>query len=287
MSSNIVKSNNFNNKNVSFSEVKNQPLSNGSNRKFAWINYNRSKFVVQTPQMRTPFGLNENENSDGGVNYSVNLTFDDSEECKQFHKLLSEVSEAVKKQAMKDSLAWFKKKSLTEEQINMLYKDHIKRYVNKETGEEDGKFPDTVKFKLPYYNEAFQCKAYDHNKEPVEIKESISKGCKIKALIQCTGVYFINGNCGVSWKVLQMKVEGGAQKIDDYAFIDSDDEMTSDDEQTTKPTEQKVNIDSLLDSESDEDEKDPLAVQSSSEDDEDDEEDAPPPPKKKGKGKKK
>ena len=56
----IIKSNQFNISNISFSDVKNSKLPNGSSRKQVWINHNNGKFIVQTPAMFTPFGLNEN-----------------------------------------------------------------------------------------------------------------------------------------------------------------------------------------------------------------------------------
>ena len=294
----IIKSSQFNKEQLSFSTVKNQPLPNGSNRKIVYINYKGGKFVVQTPLMFTPFGLNENEQTDsegnptGSFNYSVNLRFDDTAEAKQFHDMLDSVTEAVKKQAQTDSIAWFKKKGLSDEAFEMLYNDHIKKYINKDTGEADGKYPDTTKFKIPFYDGEFKCKAYDEKKQPVDIKESITKGSQIKALIQCTGVYFVSGKCGVSWKIIQMKVTGGESSINEYAFIDSDDEDSDsdsekddddddkdddddDDDGTENDDEKKVdtiNVDNLINSDSDD-----------IEDSDSDVEEAPPPPKKKSK----
>merc|ERR1712118_158327 len=103
----------------------------------------------------------------------------------------------------------FKKKSMTEDVLRALYSKQLRESKDKETGEPDGKWPDTIKVKLPYKNERFACEVYDNKKQEVDLsnlENILVRGCEIQALIECGGVWFAGGKYGVSWKIIQMKV---------------------------------------------------------------------------------
>jgi len=110
-----------------------------------------------------------------------------------------------------------------------LTSDNIKVSKDK-NGEPDGKYPPTMKVKIPWRDGSFQCDAYDSNKKLIEddLSNVLVKGTQVQALIQCVGMWFAGGKYGCSWKVVQMKVTPAAG-IHGYSFLDdSEDEGDAD-----------------------------------------------------------
>ena len=101
---------------------------------------------------------------------------------------------------------------------------------------------------------------------PEELKDLISKGTKVQALIRCTGVYFAAGKFGVTWRVTQLKIFK-SNSLKGYAFIDdSDDEV----EENDQPVEVKPNIEKQLDNQVEDSDDDEVS------DDSEDEEEVKP-----------
>ena len=61
------------------------------------------------------------------------------------------------------------------------------------------------------------------SKKSTKLRNKI-KDTKCKMLLQCSGVWIINGKFGCSWKAVQMRIEQPKNLIEDYAFDDSDDD---------------------------------------------------------------
>ena len=77
------------------------------------------------------------------------------------------------------------------------------------------------------------CQVYDENKLLVEnVNDLHTKGAKVIAIIQCSGLWIISGKIGCSWKLVQMqiftnpKITGFAIKMDedDMLLESSEDE---------------------------------------------------------------
>ena len=128
-----------------------------------------------------------------------------------------------------NSMTWFKKKKQTKEVCKALYAPQIKVSKDK-NGEPDGKYPPTMKVKVPWKDGSFQCDAYDSKKQLItdDLSNVLVKGTQVQALIQCVGMWFAGGKYGCSWKVVQMKLTPPAG-IHGYSFIDdSEDEGEAD-----------------------------------------------------------
>jgi hypothetical protein len=219
---------------ISFSEMKTIPMNNGNNRKQVYINYENGKFLIETPELYFPFGLYEDQMTDSsgkvtGCKYSltVSLGSDEIETNRIFKQLLIDVNTLVKGTCKENSKTWLGK-NYKEAEIEVLYNDHIKKYKDRDTGEETGKYPDNFRVKLPYYDNKFDCKVYDKSnvKEKLaddDIKKKLSKGGRGKLLIQCNGVYFASGKFGISWKLIQAKITP-SKNMTEYAFQSSSDE---------------------------------------------------------------
>lgn len=288
----ITKPKNFKNENLHFSEVK----TNKYGGKSVYIRYNEDKFRIQTPEMHLPYGLNEDVITDDttgevkGHKYSVNFSFkgidlDSTEGTKlqEFHRMLERVDELVIKEAHKNSLPWLKQKGASRDVVKALYNSQIKVSRDKETQEPDGKYPDTIKSKIIYWDGVFKTEVFNEDRAAVDLKESLVKGTVAKALLECNGVWFAGGKYGVSWKVIQMRVKV-PKDLTGYSFLsDSDDDDDDDNEQLIEPVPSVVNSSDDGDGDSDSAGGNALddGVDSSDEDEGEEEEEAPPPPKKK------
>lgn len=218
-----TKYSNINTSAVSFSELKTIPMA-GSNRKTVYVNYDNGRFVIETPVLTFPFGMYEDQMGDK-TKYSLTINFDETDAGKEFKKLMNDISTLVKSECQKNSKTWLGKNYKTSE-IEVLYNDHVKKYRDRETGEENGKYPDTFKVKLPFYDGKFSCDVYDNKKNKLsdeDIKTKFTKGTTGKLAIQCTGVYFVSGKFGVSWRVVQAKITP-KKDMSAYAFLSSDEE---------------------------------------------------------------
>lgn len=212
---------------INFSEVKTIPMINGNNRKTVYINYSNGKFVFETPELKFPFGLYEDATKDSsgnitGCKYSLTTSMGDNA---KFNELMNEVSKLVMEECTKNSKTWLGQNYKAAE-IKVLYNDHVKKYKDRDTGEETGKYPDTFRVKLPYYDNKFACKIFDNKKNLLsddEIKSKLIKGTVGKMLIQCNGVYFASGKFGISWKVIQAKITP-VKDMSEYALMSSSDE---------------------------------------------------------------
>ena len=116
----------------------------------------------------------------------------------------------------------------------------LKVHKNKDTGEPSGLYPDTIRIKLPFYkkyNEEEGKFAFDlfdcDSKEMVDksaILQNLQKGSSCKLLIENTGVYFVNGKYGLSWKVVQASVKKPKVNYESYSFIDDEDNEDREDD---------------------------------------------------------
>ena len=158
-----------------------------------------SKIRIQTPVCNLPFGMNEYNGK-----YNLDLQLND-ENMKEF---LTAFDTKIINTASYNSFSWFKK-SMHESVIKELFKPQMKQ---------NGKYPPLFRVKIPIKNGKFDGKVYNNKQEEISINE-IEKGCKIQAIIENTGVYFVAKDFGVTWKVIQLKVFP-SEKLTGYAFIE-------------------------------------------------------------------
>lgn len=121
----------------------------------------------------------------------------------------------IKSEAIRNSMAWFNKKTMTAEVIEALWTPMLKYTKDKATGEPDMTKSPTLKVKLPLWDGKFQCEIYDSNgsmlypdaRSPNTPVDLITKGMNIVAIIQCGGLWFANGKFGCTWRLFQTVVQ--------------------------------------------------------------------------------
>jgi hypothetical protein len=126
-----------------------------------------------------------------------------------------ELEKYIKNEAVKNSMAWFNKKTITPEVIEALWTPMLKYSKDPQTGEADMTKAPTLKVKLPFWDGKFNCEIYDPqgtmlypdenaSSSPLEL---IPKGVNIVAIVQCGGLWFANGKFGCTWRLFQSVVQ--------------------------------------------------------------------------------
>lgn len=265
-------------------------LDNGS--KFVWAGYKGQKLAVQTPRMSVAFNMKPNTMGEY-PKYSVELSFqgmDSDESLQKFHDNIESMDNFMIDAGVKNSMAWFKQKKVSRDVIEAKYSTMIKTPTDKETGEVLTQYPQRLRLKVPYYDGKFGCEVYDKDGNKMEdpMEDILVRGTRVKAIIECVGLWISASSYMCQWKVVRM--EADVQKVQrGFAFLpDTDDE--GDGETETTPTEDTVpasapaaeptveNDESEDEEDGDDSEEESDDDEEESDEDEDSEEETPPPP---------
>lgn len=228
-----------------YSEVK--TLSNGS--KTVYINYGGDKLTLQTPIMSLPYGIGdwngkEDKKKDEGKKYDLHLSFrgwDENPKLKVLLDKMKDIENKLKEDAFNNRLTWFRddydgSKAL----VDRLFTPIVKYDKDKDTGKVVGKYPPTLKVKLPYDNKVddftFECTDMDGNDIDFKSVMTKLKGAKARLIIQLSGVWMAGGKYGVTWKVLKGTFDMPSKSKYDY-IEDSDDEAPSKKRNVVEPDE--------------------------------------------------
>jgi len=201
-----------------------------SGAKMLYLNYDNKPLSIQLPEMRVGWDLKYYEDQNpGSGKYQVSLKFDKPDDKRQseMHAFLDKLDEVLVKACYENRAGWLKKGGITEEGVKLLYTPLLKRSIDKETGEVNGKWPDEFRMKLVKRDGACQFKLFDENKaaidvdaEGVVLEDLIKKDSNLKGVIRCNGVWITGGKFGCTWKGQQLKVD--TPKMKEYAFEDTD-----------------------------------------------------------------
>jgi len=177
----------------------------------------RRVLLINTPLMLT-WGVNKHVAEDTGkVSYSMSLQFPREDymtpETSAFLAAFEEFQQKIKNDAITHSKEWFNKAKLTEAQIDVLFNEMLYYPKDKETGERKEGASPTLKLKLDYYDEKFNCEIYDlenkmlfpsqNDDDELTPEDLITKASNVACAIKCGGIYFVNGKFGVTWKLEQ------------------------------------------------------------------------------------
>jgi len=224
----ITRADKFEPKQVNYSDIKKTP---SGGKSIHLNNGNNQGILLQTPSMKCPFGVKsfDDESQKFTLELSFGQNLEDNKVNKNFHDALEQLDDKLLDDGVKNSMAWFGKKNINKDVLKALFSPQLRLSRDKETGEPDGKYPPTFRIKIPFYEGQWQCKVFDENKQKVDqdLREVLVPGCEVKALIKCTGMWFVSGKYGCTWKAMQLVVKRPKNFVE-YAFIDSDAEVEDD-----------------------------------------------------------
>jgi hypothetical protein len=195
----------------------------------------KESLTISTPLMLT-WGPQEGQDSNKAPNgkYTMALQFPSSEysteDQEAFLRSLRNLESAVKRYAMENSREWFGKEiksmEVIEEKFNVMLR-HPKKV--KGGSEPDETKPPTLTVKIPQWSGVWKPEIYDEDGEPLYINgkvnshssplEYLKPKSHVICLIQCGGLWFINGKVSITWNLKQAVVQKPKQTIEGTCFL--------------------------------------------------------------------
>ena len=214
---------------------------NGNGGKTIYINYTGGMFKMQTPKMSMPYNMSVYDKGEY-PKYSIDVAFRDLEEdyrVRGFHENMNTLQDVILQSGLKNSKKWFSKTHKSVDVLSALFTPLIKRSIDKETGEPDGRYADTMKFKLPVRDGKVGFVVTDFEDNVIEnpqLETLLTKESKVQALVRCGGIWIIAGKFGCTWTVEKLRVESsssaeGGLGANNFIDDDSQDEDDEDDEE--------------------------------------------------------
>jgi hypothetical protein len=183
--------------------------------KMVWAQYDGQPLIMQLPTMKAPFGISYFEDN---KKYSLDLSFDgkdSNESLKNTYEMLQELDKKLMTYGMENSMTLFKKRYQTLDIMEALYTPIIRQ-------PKDEKYSPTIKFNLNQTPTGeFKFSVFDGTKNKVNLLDINSKGSRVTAIVQWTGIWLAGGKFGASWKIQQLRVVPRAT-LQEYAFLDDE-----------------------------------------------------------------
>lgn len=206
----------------------------------SYVNYphkgtGNGKVYYQTPIMSVPFGIVKSQmEGQAEPKYYLEMSFNaTTDKLDGFHKRTHELFEGIDDKmldvAVERSADWFKKKKERSVIKDEKYKS-VLRSNNDENGNPKYDYPDRLNFKILVNDDGKPAvEVYNNVRERLEINsideltKLIPPKSRVKAIVQAASVWVTSTGCGITWRVVQIKVYPSEQ-MPDFAFQPSDDE---------------------------------------------------------------
>ena len=235
----LVKGKNINTSKVTFSPAK--VLDNGA--KLVYMNHNGGMFNVQTPELDVAWDINCYDEGPY-PKYSLELSFrgmDENQDIQAFHDKFLELEKKIINSGVENGSSWLKlpAKQCTEAIVGSKFAPIIKPSKDKETGEPDGKWPSTMKLKIPYRDSKFSSKFFRKNGEAINVngeneddhlENVLVKGARVRCIIRCVGLWCAAGNFMCQWQLERCEVDVPERNTACAFLPDSGDENDDADE---------------------------------------------------------
>lgn len=179
----------------------------------------KESLTFSTPLILT-WGAQEGKDQQGNLTgkWTMSLQFPNSEypnpDCEAFLREIKKIENKIKEDAMIYSKDWFgkdiKSMEVMEEKFNVML-----RYPKLEKGKDalDYNKPPTLTVKLPNWKGIWQSEIYDEEATPLYVKgktpahvtplEFLKPKTHVICLLQCGGLWFVNGKVSITWNLKQ------------------------------------------------------------------------------------
>ena len=170
---------------------------------------------LSTPLMLS-YGAQENDfDGSGKFSYDMSLQFPNDDwgtpQTDAFLQAMKDMENKILDDAVANSKEWFGKPSMSREVAAALMNPILRYPKDKETGEPDMTRSPTLRVKIPFYDNVWKTEVYGLDGSPLYPNQDgrtpmdlIPKGTQVACVIQNSGIYFINGKFGTSWKLFQV-----------------------------------------------------------------------------------
>ena len=195
----------------------------------------RESLTLSTPLMLTwgaQEGMNDKKEPNG--KWTMSLQFPSSEytnpDAEAFLAPMRTLQQKVKQDAITNSKEWFGKEiksaEVIEEKFNVMLR-HPKK--SKGSIEIDETRPPTLTVKIPQWSGVWKPEIYDEDGEPLYINgkvnthlsplEFLKPKTHVICLLQCGGLWFVNGKISITWNLKQAIVQKPKQTMEGTCFL--------------------------------------------------------------------
>ena len=236
----------------------------------------KESLTISTPLILT-WGADENKDKEGRPlgKYSMSLQFPTTEysnpDLEAFLTSMRALETKVKDDALLYSKEWFGKQHKSSDIIDALFNPMLRHPKIKGTEEFDMNKPPTLNIKIPCWKGTWKSEIYDEDGDALFTSkinthqtplDYLKPKTHIIALIQCGGIWFVNGKFSVTWNLKQAMVQKPKSSLEGTCFI----KLKTQDKEKLKsmaPPEEEVESSAIVE-DSDEDNEDneyPVAIQ--------------------------
>ena len=227
-------------------------LASGS--KSIYVNYGPQKLRIQTPVMYMPYGIGEgfedktikNPEVKKNIDKKYDLTisfkgFDENVKIKSFLDKMKEIETEIIDKAFENREPWFRDDyDGNKAFVSRMFSPMIKVDKDPKTGKVVGKYPPTLRVKIPYdgVNDKFNFDTFDMDNNETVFTDIINKlkGGRTQLIIELTGIWIAGGKFGCTWKVVSAKFQ--LSQNNKPKFIeDSDTEKVDNDDEEEEEVE--------------------------------------------------
>jgi len=207
------------------------PKTNTHGGKAIPILMNGQKLVLQFP-LNFTYGAQTNvDDQTGRATHSLNLVLEDGSPLRT---ALAALEKKVLADSVTNSKSWYGRQINSPDVIAALLYPVVRYPKNKESGEPDLDRTPSVKAKLVAWEGVVKTELYTMDQQVIhdarshvlgvdEVLAAIPMGSHLTGLLQCDGVWYAGGRCGVTWRLLQAKVKPPV-RIQGYCMVDDSDE---------------------------------------------------------------
>jgi len=196
----------------------------------------KESLTLSTPLMLT-WGAQEGQEQGTGKptgKWTMSLQFPSAEytnpDAEAFLCSMRALENRIKEDAMKNSKEWFGKEiksaEVIEEKFNVMLR-HPKK--SKGSVEVDETKPPTLTVKIPQWSGVWKPEIYDEDGEPLYINgkvnshltplEYLKPKTHVICLLQCGGLWFVNGKISITWNLKQAIVQKPKQTMEGTCFL--------------------------------------------------------------------
>ena len=196
----------------------------------------KESLTLSTPLMLT-WGAQEGKEQGTGKptgKWTMALQFPNSEytnaDAEAFLRSMKALEKKVKADAMANSMTWFGKEirsaEVIDEKFNIMLR-HPKK--SKDSAELDENKPPTLTVKIPQWSGVWKPEIYDEDGEPLYINgkvnshltplEYLKPKTHVICLLQCGGLWFINGKVSITWNLKQAIVQKPKATMEGTCFL--------------------------------------------------------------------
>jgi len=204
---------------INFAEPKVNPKTSGKSVGIV-SSKNKNSLKLRFPLALTWGAQLYTDQSSGRESYSMSIQFPgDGYKTPQTEKWLQnmiEMEEVVLEHVMANWKKLFNKPLISREVANALYTRSLKYSKDPQSGEFNMSKSLTLKVKLGYWDNKFDCEIYSPEGKMLFSQEThphssplelIPKASQTAVIVQCGGIWFAGGKFGVTWKLLQAVVK--------------------------------------------------------------------------------